>query len=261
MGKPNEIIVTSPQTLDPSVLLSQAIERGIDTQALEKLMELNERYEKQQARKLFNKAMANFKKDPPKIFKDKAVSYNTTAGQTNYDHASLGRVNEKISAALADHGLHATWRTKQEKGSVTVKCIIEHEAGHSNETELTAPPDDSGKKNLIQQIGSTVTYLERYTLLALTGLATYDQDDDGQAAGTLLFDESSGDSFEPTITESAVADLQTMVDDLVKAGKLKSQDDFKQRLKKKFQVDEIAQLNKKQARALANNLVAIEGGE
>ena len=66
---------------------------------------------------------------------------------------------------------------------------------------------------------------------------------------------------EPTITEPAVADLQTMVDDLVKAGKLKSQDDFKQRLKKKFQVDEIAQLNKKQARALANNLVAIEGGE
>ena len=252
MGKPNEIIVTSPQTLDPSVLLSQAIERGIDTQALEKLMELNERYEKQQARKLFNKAMANFKKDPPKIFKDKAVSYNTTTGQTNYDHASLGRVNEKISAALADHGLHATWRTKQEKGSVTVKCIIEHEAGHSIETELTAPPDASGKKNLIQQISSTVTYLERYTLLALTGLATYEQDDDGQ---------SYGEAFEPGITESAVADLQTMVDDLVKAGKLKSQDDFKQRLKKKFQVDEIAQLDQKQAEALANILVALEGGE
>ena len=66
---------------------------------------------------------------------------------------------------------------------------------------------------------------------------------------------------ESTITESAVADLQTMVDDLVKAGKLKSQEDFKQRLKKKFQVDEIAQLNKKQARALGNNLVALEGGE
>jgi hypothetical protein len=66
---------------------------------------------------------------------------------------------------------------------------------------------------------------------------------------------------EPTITKSAIADLQTMVDDLVKAGKLKSQDDFKQRLKKKFRVDEIAQLGQKQAEALANILVALEGGE
>jgi hypothetical protein len=253
MGKPNEIIVTSPQTLDPSVLLSQAIERGIDTQALEKLMELNERYEKQQARKLFNQAMANFKKDPPKIFKDKAVRYALrTGGETSFDHASLGLVTEKISAALACNGLHASWRTKQPNGSVTVTCIIEHEAGHSIETELTAPPDDSGKKNRIQQIASTVTYLERYTLLALTGLATYEQDDDGQ---------SYGEAFEPTITESAVADLQTMVDDLVKAGKLKSEEEFKHRLKKKFQVDEIAQLGQKQAEALANILVALEGGE
>ena len=43
---------------------------------------------------------------------------------------------------------------------------------------MTAPPDGSGKKNQIQQIASTVTYLERYTLFAILGLASADQDDD-----------------------------------------------------------------------------------
>jgi hypothetical protein len=46
---------------------------------------------------------------------------------------------------------------------------------------MKAPPDDSGKKNPIQQIASTVSYLERYTLFAITGLAPQ-EDDDGAGA-------------------------------------------------------------------------------
>ena len=36
----------------------------------------------------------------------------------------------------------------------------------------------SGSKNSIQAVGSTVTYLQRYTLLAVTGLAAKGQDSD-----------------------------------------------------------------------------------
>jgi hypothetical protein len=54
--------------------------------------------------------------------------------------------------------------------------------GHSESTSLSASPDTSGSKNAIQAIGSTVSYLQRYTILALTGLATEDMDDDGHAA-------------------------------------------------------------------------------
>jgi hypothetical protein len=32
-------------------------------------------------------------------------------------------------------------------------------------------------------MGSTISYLERYTLLALTGLAAHDQDNDGKGSG------------------------------------------------------------------------------
>ena len=52
--------------------------------------------------------------------------------------------------------------------------------GHSESTTLQSPPDASGGKNSIQAIGSAVTYLSRYTLLAITGLATGENEDDGQ---------------------------------------------------------------------------------
>jgi hypothetical protein len=119
--------------------------------------------------------MAAFKANPPRITKDKHVSFGTTA----YDHASLANVTESINAALSINGLSASWKTAQTDKSIEVTCCITHVLGHQECTSLSAMADTSGAKNAIQGIGSTVSYLQRYTLLALTGLATHDMDTDG----------------------------------------------------------------------------------
>jgi hypothetical protein len=162
----------------PSSLIEMAIDKGVDLSKLEKLLEIKERFDANEARKSYHKAMANFKANPPEIDKDKKVSY----GNTHYNHASLGNVTKKIGAELSKHGLSASWTTKQNE-VIMVTCRITHMQGHSEETTLSAAADSSGSKNSIQAIGSTITYLERYTLLALTGLATEDMDDDGRASG------------------------------------------------------------------------------
>jgi hypothetical protein len=61
-------------------------------------------------------------------------------------------------------------------------CIVEHRDGHSEDTSLTAQPDNSGKKNSIQAIGSTITYLQRYLLKLALGIAA-SKDDDANSAG------------------------------------------------------------------------------
>src|SRR5690606_13579685 len=53
---------------------------------------------------------------------------------------------------------------------------------HSEENSLAGPADNSGSKNAIQAIGSTLTYLQRYTLIQALGLAAAD-DDDGRSHG------------------------------------------------------------------------------
>ena len=171
----NKNDVTVVRGLSPAEVIMQAVKSDTDLEKLAKAMELQERFEATQAKKAYHVAMAAFKSNPPKINKDKSVAYK----EVRYSHASLANVTEKINAELSKHGLSAAWTTKQ-NGQVEVTCKITHAQGHSEETTLKAGADSTGSKNSIQAIGSTITYLQRYTILALTGLATSDQDDDGK---------------------------------------------------------------------------------
>jgi len=158
-------------------LIQLAIDKNADMNKLEKLMELHLIHEERQAKKAYHKAMADFKKNPPEIIKDKTVSHSGMS----YKHASLGNITACINSELTKQGLSASWDISQENNNlVKVTCFITHELGHSESCEMIAPPDDSGKKNKIQQIASTVSYLQRYTLLAVTGLASNEADNDGQ---------------------------------------------------------------------------------
>jgi hypothetical protein len=128
----------------PAALMIKAMSTGMDLAKLEKFMELQEKYEATQARKAYTEAMAAFKKNPPEIEKDKRVSYKTNAGQTEYNHASLGNVTGKINSALGDHGLSAAWSTEQSGANITVTCKITHVLGHFESTSLSAAADNSG---------------------------------------------------------------------------------------------------------------------
>ena len=186
----------------PISLFQIAADRGFEPAFIKEMMELQERYEANEAKKAYHEAMAAFKSDPPKIEKNKHVKYQTNKGVTEYYHATLADVVEKVNAGLSKYNLSATWETKQENGNISVTCRITHALGHSEETTLTASPDLSGSKNPIQAIGSAIAYLERYTLLALTGLAAKDMDDDGIATG----------KEEEKIFEAQVTTINNLID-------------------------------------------------
>jgi len=170
-------------------VLMEAVRNKYDPAFIEKMLDLQERHEKNEARKAYHEAMSQFKANAPEIEKDKTVSYKAGGSTVSYKHATLANVTNKINAALGKFGLSAAWETKQDNGSITVTCTVTHKLGHSESTSLIAAPDVSGSKNPIQAIGSTISYLERYTLLALTGLATSDMDDDGKSIKEYINDD------------------------------------------------------------------------
>ena len=193
---------------------------------LKELLDLQERWEAGQAKKAYVQAMSEFKAKPPEILKDKTVKYQTSKGITNYKHATLHNVTSCINKALSEHGLTAAWVTSQDNGSVKVTCKITHVMGHSEETCLSAPPDTTGSKNAIQAIGSTVTYLQRYTLLALTGLATADQDDDGNASGTPSAEKPTKKDEQNEIVDQAFFNFVTEQKDALLEGFTYSKEKF-----------------------------------
>lgn len=174
-------IVEHVTPVTPMQMLQAAVERGDDIEKLRQLMDLRDRFEATEARKSYVDAMSAFKAEPAKILKTKKVDI---PGGAKFAHATLADVCDGVVANLSKHGLsHNFALTQMDNGWVEVTCVITHRGGHSERTTLRAPPDDSGKKNSIQQIASTVSYLERYTLVAALGLAAKDMDDDGRGAG------------------------------------------------------------------------------
>jgi hypothetical protein len=190
--KPYEVATRETAEGSPAALMLKAMSGGMDLEKLEKMMILQEKWEANQARKAYTAAMSEFKKNPPEIEKDRHVEYKTTSGVTKYDHASLGNVTAKINAALGECGLSAAWTTEQTDAKVSVTCKITHVLGHFETTSLVAAHDSSGGKNAIQALGSTISYLQRYTLLSLTGLASRDMDDDAATPVEFIDDKQLG---------------------------------------------------------------------
>lgn len=196
----NEISVATT----PATLLEMAVNQNADIEKLEKLMDLQQRWEEREAKKAYHAAMAAFKAEPLYIGKDMHVSYSTTKGQTDYRHSSLANVTNTINRALSAQGLSASWQQAQADGAITVTCTITHVGGYSESTSLSAAPDTSGGKNSIQAIGSTVSYLERYTILAITGQASSDMDDDGRGAEIEYIAEDQVNEIEAAIKDNSL---------------------------------------------------------
>jgi hypothetical protein len=168
-------------------MIKMIVEQKGDLAQLEKFMDLQDRWEKNEARKAFVNALTQFKANPPDIYKDTQVDFSSKkegGGRVNYKYATLDQVSDKIGHALSVHGLSHRWDIKQIQGSVAVTCILTHVLGHSESVTMEGPSDMSGSKNPIQAVVSTTTYLQRSTLLAVSGCAVKGMDDDGrQGAG------------------------------------------------------------------------------
>jgi hypothetical protein len=162
--------------LNPRSTLELAIEKGLDPATIGKMMDLQERWEAGRARKEYVEAMAGFKRECPAVIgKDRRADFG--AGKAKYSYATTGAIVTAITPALSKFGLSLSWETSQKERQVTVTCHVTHSGGHRESAALTGPHDESGGKNPIQTLGSSVHYLQRYTMVSVLGLATADMDD------------------------------------------------------------------------------------
>lgn len=206
------IVLHEIPAFDPMLsMIEKAVSSGQDPKVISEMMALMERAEARRARQAFDAAVSAAKGEIRPILKDKEVSYPSKSvdaksvgakNNTAYRHESLAGIAKVIDPVLNANGLSYRFRAAQANGRLTVTCVLSHRDGHSEETTLEAPNDQSGSKNAIQAIGSAATYLQRYTLKLALGLSTTDKDDDGRAA------YGNGD----TITDQQRDQLQEKID-------------------------------------------------
>jgi len=187
--------VLAKQEVTPMAMLQTAMEQGADLDKMQKLMDLQERWEAGQAKKSYISAMTKFREDCPDISK-------TRKGH-NCKYAGLAETIQQIKMTLSDHGLSHSWKTEQIDKETKVICTVTHIDGHAESTSLSAAAETSGSKNSIQAIGSTISYLERYTLFAILGLASSDMDTDGNIQNPIKY-----------ISDEQAANIQALADEV-----------------------------------------------
>lgn len=171
-----------------SIIERAAFDPNFDPSKLTALYELAERARKEESRIQFEEAFQQFKRKAPEIFKTKKVSFPTSGGgRTDYSHAELDKITPVITEALLAVGIVHEWKTAPglDGKFIVCTCILKG-FGHTHEgASLPGLPDTSGGKNAMQGVGSSTSYLQRYTLLATCGLAAKGMDDDGRSAESM----------------------------------------------------------------------------
>lgn len=103
------------------------------------------------------------------------VKHKNDPGQHSYSYAEMPAVVEAIRGPLSKYRLAWTQRLSQSAVEVTVTTILMY--GPTGETLDGGPLTARAASLNPQDIGSVITYLRRYSLMALLGVPT--EDDDG----------------------------------------------------------------------------------
>lgn len=155
----------------------------------------------------------------------------------NYQYATLDGVIKITRPILANNGLFVMQFPINEEDKIGVKTIVGHSSGDVIENQILMPLSDIvSKGNAAQQIGAVITYLRRYALMAVCGLAP--EDDDAAS----LPEKKSAPRVTGANSPTASAKQVGMIEGLISK---KGAD--KEALLKNYQVESLEKLNVTQA--------------
>jgi hypothetical protein len=193
---------------DPLVHVLERIVRdpSVPLERLQMALELSERMAAKRAKVAFDAAYAAMAEQLPIIDQKGAIDIGRGKPQR---YARLEDIIETTKPILSEHGFGVRFQIAQTEKTVTATAVLSHCQGHSEETPVTLPHDVTGSKNVVQGIGSAISYAKRYALSAALNLGSrYSEDDDGDAAGKTNGPQSSDEFF---VTPEQTAELERMV--------------------------------------------------
>lgn len=173
-------LVEHQATPTPMALIQTALEQNIDADKLEKLLDLQERWDKARAKEAYSAAMNACQQELPLVFRDRTNSH------TKAKYATLGALQETIKPVYLKHGFSLSHGTADSPLQNHYRCIcdVAHVGGHVERYYLDLPADDRGingstNKTPVQAIGSTLTYGQRYLEQRIFNVTIAGQDNDG----------------------------------------------------------------------------------
>lgn len=202
-------IVKKSQPVDFGMIVSAAVEKGLDAAALKDLLAVYERVRAGNAKQEFDRAYAAFKATCPPVQRKSINAQFKTVDRNGQQvwrkYASLEDIEATIREPLGANGLSFRWTSAVvDGGKLTLTCVVSHEGGHSESSSVTLPLDSKAGCSEQQKMGAALTYAQRYSLVQALGITTADEDTDGNEERTQA----------EKITDHQAANLDALIDDV-----------------------------------------------
>lgn len=167
--------------VNPMTLLSKLDLNNVNTDAMEKLMDLQERWEANNAKRAYAEAVAAFQAEMPPISKKREGR--------SYVYAAFDDIMKVAAPILQKHGLSVSFPQESTEEETRITCRVMHVGGHSEDTPYTTQKskplqtrDGRNIINLEQAGGSSNSYAKRYCFCNALNIVVTDEDDDAISA-------------------------------------------------------------------------------
>lgn len=198
-----ELVANEAQAVNPEsalAIVARMVSSGIQKESIDQMVALIEWDDARKAKMAFNAAFALAKGK----FKQAKKSGNNTHLKSKY--SLLEDYDDASRDALSEHGL--SWRhvPRMEGNNLHVRCILAHQAGHTEEAELSADAHSmiNNAVNKLQSVGIVLMYLKRMTLSSALGMVSDTEFDNDGTGGKKL----------ECITEKQLADLKAKIEEI-----------------------------------------------
>lgn len=160
----------------PMSLIQTAIEKGMAVENLGKLMDLQERYERNEAAKEFALAIADFQSKMPAVVKGNPV--NDKNGNLMYTFASFDDIMAIAQPILSARGITVTFSTKVTPEKLMETTCHVRVGIHVEHTSITLALPSIPNANDAQKAGAALAYGQRYSMKAALNIRISGEDTD-----------------------------------------------------------------------------------
>lgn len=177
--------LTGIGNVNPQQLIITALERNVPMEVLQKLLDMRERLQKEEAERFFRGSMSNFQAECPIIKKTKVVM-NKDGKSTRYKYAPIDSIVRQVQVLLDKHGLSFNSKTSiisDPFPGISATVQISHIMGHSEYSSFEVPMDKDAYMTEPQKWSSAATFAKRIAFCNGFGIITGDEDDDAAITG------------------------------------------------------------------------------
>jgi hypothetical protein len=166
-------------------IMRAASDKSFDVEKLERLIALQERSQAAQRKERFYESLAAVQAQIPQMDQNGCIDYGQNKGKINY--ARLEDIDAAIRPIYSKYGFSVRWTSFPVMDGKLIRVVGTFTAhGHSEESEMTGPPDASGGKNEAQRGPSGASYLKRHITKQFWNIVERGKDMDGARVRDLL---------------------------------------------------------------------------